>query len=179
MSCFRNDNGQNVEMEVDPSGAGVVMDFAHRLVHEGKMFEVYVEDLDLDNNEIVNVLGITVEKSCHLVFDIEVVGGNVRFQGFEATVISANGTEVLEQPMNRIIDGRSVTRFYAGPTITADGTKFIDKIAFGTAQGASKLGTVVREGVERILKPSTKYLFRMTGLADNIQAKVTVQYYEV
>jgi len=176
---FRNSLYKPTEMLVDYTGAGVTMDIIHKLVHLGNMHEMYYEDLDLDNNETVSGTITTGSKTVHLVFDIEVYGGRVVFEVYEGATVSAVGTEVPSVAFNRDNVQTPDVKFYSAPTVTNDGTLIVKKSIFASTDKKVSLLTNTREGIERIFKANTIYLFKIIGTTDNTLFSFDVQFYEV
>jgi hypothetical protein len=67
---------------------------------------------------------------------------------------------------------------YKNPTVTNLGDKFVARRVLASSQGSSRISSSLRSGVERELKPYTKYLVRVTSLADNVIAVLDGIFYE-
>ena len=100
---------------------------------------------------------------------------------YEAPTITANGTAIAAYNLSRIIPTAAVSTLSSGPTVTATGTQISAKtFAIGsTGVGNSSLGTYAVSGSERVLKPQTSYLLRITNTGpDTCSISAYISWYE-
>jgi hypothetical protein len=166
-------------MKTDTSGAIATVEWGHHMSHMGRMFEFFIEDTDMDNAEVKNILIVTGEKSPHLTIEIEALGGQVAVALFEDTATSNNGTEQNVFAINRVSVKTPFAKVFVDPTITSDGTALPVRRILGFAQGSSKINSAIKFGAERIWKPNSKYLIRLTSAADNVAITIASDFYEV
>jgi len=148
------------------TGLRSASDFCFNVVH------------DIAKDAVVDVRFLTGDLAVEFlsaVFDIN--QELVIFEVFEDTIYSAPGTinPNIGCQMNRMSSRQTELEFYEAPTITSDGTLFMRQDVLGVAgQNVSKPGFgsgVV--GAERILKPNTEHLFRITN-SSALTSKVVV-----
>ena len=133
-------------------------------VHEGVAFRKWAIFSAVGNNASSEVLIVTGAKSLHLKTQFSQEG---TFQGFiyEDTTTSADGTSLgAPTNFNRTFGGASLTTTTHTPTITDDGTLLCSvKVAGGSV--GQPIGASVKDDIEWVFKPESKYLFRMTNLS--------------
>lgn len=103
-------------------------------------------------------------------------GTKITAQVFEApTVTGGTGTTVVVYNLNRISPAATTVSALLGQTVTNNGTKVgADTVAYGgSGVGQSVVSTFAAQGAERILKPNTKYLLRITN-GDAAAQKIAV-----
>lgn len=174
MTGFRNDLNQNVEAIIDESGILCTMDHAHYKVHNGELYEIHYESINLDTATPLTILIQTGSKTVHLFYELAVLGARVDFQIFRGPTITAESEddEIIPSNLNEKLAGSAValtSKFYATFTATADGTEITQakKLLLGFAGGVSRVNATVRQSAERVLAANTKYLLRATSAADN------------
>ena len=168
----------NEKLSEDPTvDALVTIDTSHHEIHEGEMFS-YTEVNDLSNGAIRNILIVTAAKQDHLFITIT-SESECGFKFYEAATASNNGTGVSDYNRNRPLAATlaPVTLLFHTPTVAggAEGT-----LLFSTHWGSGKgVGGQGRTYEEWILKPSTKYLLRITNeTASANQVAIDLQWYE-
>jgi hypothetical protein len=148
----------------------------HIRVHHGKHFTISHSNKTLAAGEVLTVQLTTGEKECHAVVDYGLNSiGSIEL--LEAPTTSS-GTALTAINNNRVSSNVTTATIVHTPTVTADGTLLELKLIEGTG-GGQAIGSSGGSRIEFILKPSTKYLVRMTN--DNNAASrawVNVSWYE-
>ena len=160
------------------NGEGVTIDYIAHNCHRGKLRAFYTEDIGLDTGETLDIL---LEVGCyplHIVLGLEVLGGQCTADIHEGIEVSANGELLRTSRFNRIVKNDVCSKVYKNPTVTNLGDKFVARRVLASSQGSSRISSSLRSGVERELKPYTKYLVRVTSLADNVIAVLDGIFYE-
>lgn len=104
-------------------------------------------------------------------------GAGITINVYEAPTTSA-GTAGTVYNLNRRNPIAATASYKTAPTVTAAGTQ-VGATTYGlggTGAGPSSVSAFVTPGVERVLKPSTKYLLRITNndaAAQRIAAYIT------
>ena len=92
-------------------------------------------------------------------------GAGVLLEIFEDATYSDIGVPVPSYNLSRIVNTSPEAVFYSGATITTEGvTAFPPEYLIGNESNQGKGGTNHITGRERILKPNTTYMFRVTSL---------------
>jgi hypothetical protein len=174
MTGFKNKLDQNVEAHVDVSGFLGQIEYAHARVHEGVLYEVHWESLDLDIASPKTVLIQTGSKTVHLFYELASIGARVQFQLFEGPTITAESEsgEIIPANLNRDLAAAAVAlgvKFYGTFTATNDGTEIAGakRQILGSSGGVSRVNASSRQSAERVLKANTKYLLRATSAAND------------
>jgi len=165
---------------VDSKRKGIVtIEVPHDATHDGIMFEasyIFTQVASAANADILVMAG--ANKELHAVFHI-VSGGQALIYLYESPTITAAGTALAINDMNRVTRNTSDARAYQGPTIGAVGTGLSQSMVEGGTTG-SKVGGQVRWGSEWILKKSTNYLVRATNNTAQAQnMSIQMEFYEV
>lgn len=151
---------------------------ANELQHATHKGNAYGFDVDgtVGATSSLYFLGITGAKQIH--FDHihgDFQKGGIRIWLYEAPTTTANGTP--ESPINLNFSSSNISQLslYSAPTITSNGTKKATHYFPLTGSGAniSPASDVVAGG--RVLKPNTKYLFRIENL-DNATCTFGVNF---
>jgi len=165
--------------EVDDTigaNALVFIDTIHNRIHRGQFFSLDNFNSALANSGTIDVL-VKVTTGVH-VRAIASAGGDARFQLFEGTTVSANGTPATPVNRNRFSALTAVTQFFTGPTITADGTALLDTLLPGGTGGIFSGGGGGQTFEEFVLAPGN-YLLRLTNISGSTQpANVQIDFYE-
>jgi len=175
------DGGDNSgRANVDSKRHGLVgIDTAHEAVHDGVMFEasyIFVSVAGSANADILVIVGS--KKELHVTFHIVSAGQGLIYL-YESPTITANGTALTINDMNRVTKNTSDASAFYTPTVGATGTVLSQSIVEG-GTGGNKIGGQVRWGTEWILKKSTEYLIRVTNnTAQTQNMSIQVEFYEV
>ena len=169
------------------TGALAIVDYPHHEVHEGEAYELSAIDVDLDTADKLTIAFKTPDttKWLHCV----VLASNSSASKLEVlrgpTITNGTGSDMV--PYNRNHNSQNTSGVssikatpVAGqatltPTITVDGTAVHTQV-LGTGKDKGSSGS--RGDEERVLAQNTVYAFRITGLADNGLASLSVSYYE-
>lgn len=168
----------SVLAEIDNVGPWLVtVDSAHHEVHEGEMFSAWYYNASVANNGTAMLL-ISVGAGIypHATFAAS-CGEAYIFEVFEGTTTSAAGTAVTNINTNRNslkVSGLTVTHT---PTVTAAGTAIACPVVVGSASGNGNQTATSRAVLERVLKPSTVYLARVTSHSELNPCAVEVTWY--
>ena len=146
-----------------------VTDSMHRAAHDGFVYHTSGKVLAMIADEVDDFLiDVPAFTFPHFQrFRVIVGRGDIDMVVYEDTLTSNDGTDVGCQNTNRNADCVSGSTIYSSPTITDVGTlihtAWIPPTSAG--QGVSGATGIAGEtnGEEWILKPSTKYLIRMTN----------------
>lgn len=159
----------------------------HEYIHDGKTFTAYHNDASLANGSSINIYFETSATSgeCpHIIFDIH-GSGDYDFDVLEGPTVTSNtGTQIDLFNKNRqsantsnVSDNSTspvLNKATSDVTITDDGTVLLlDYISLG-----HKMGGSIGFDREFILKPSTKYVFRLTSRGVAISAHINLDWYE-
>ena len=166
--------GKNFDEDV---GALNVIDAVHREVHEGHVFTAE-HSANVANGNSLEILITTGTKQAHAAFSIA-AGGQVTVYFFEATSKTA-GTGITPRNHNRNkSDNTNVTVAHT-PGGAGDGTAIVNgRLLPGGATQQTRIGATARSNLELILRPSTKYLLRVTNTSGSaIDINPVFVYYE-
>ena len=147
--------------------ARTVVDHEHRMIHDGFAFHITHRVASLANGAALEgLISVPADSFPHLTGMLFTFGaGDVDIETFEGTTTSADGTAVTTFNRNRNSSITPAISVFHTPTITADGTQIHDRLVPPTGNGVGNREGVVSPnlGEEWILKPSTKYLVRVTN----------------
>ena len=172
---------QRAASEETAGGATVVIDFAHKEVHEGEMwFTSYKspEGVDVADDGTVKILiKVGANAFAHFVFGVA-AGGDSEIEFFEAPSVAADGNNLPVWNMKRSDVAVPNTTAWQGPTINSNGDRLINTfVPGGTKQQAH--GAVERVGTEWILNEDTNYLLIFTNRAGSGKPmSVALQWYD-
>jgi hypothetical protein len=160
------------------SGALVMIDYEHSRVHEHQMFSLSLVNEALVDDAAINfVITTGATKELHLIPAFS-VGGDARVIVSEAPTTSG-GSAATPRNMYRPATETAEFTVVSGATISNVGTLLWDAIIPG-GTGPGSAGAHVRPGTEWVLKKSTKYLIRLTNIANTTQpASLNMEGYEV
>jgi hypothetical protein len=157
----------------------VNMDDKHYLVHEGRLFSLSYESLDLDIATPQKLLFRIGSRDLHYVSVLGALGGSVKLELYRSPTVTAAGTEIAGYNNNEDSSNTISAKGYHTPTTTANGTLCAPpRRALGSAQGASSSGSSLSGGSERILKANTDYLVIITTDTDNTKYTYYLEGYE-
>lgn len=174
---------------VDPAGAALfpsglftglramtTQSYVEANVKNGLQFEFGTQATTVTAGASLDILFVTGAKPV-IVKDraVSFNGAGVTAIVYEAPTVTANGTALFVGNLSRIAPQATTIAAYQGPTVTSAGTQISAPNAFigSTAQGQSVTGTFATGGAERILKPNTSYLLRITN-NDTSSGKIAV-----
>lgn len=153
---------------INGNGENVTIDSNTYYVHLGLLRGFYNDDDDLDTGQSMDTLICVGSKPLKITLALEAFGGQVLAYIYEGTEVSDCGIQLRTSRFNRIVNSPIESKVFSSPSITNVGDLFVKRRVLAHAQGNSGITTAINAGVERILKPYTKYLLRQTALADNI-----------
>lgn len=172
-----------------PTGTRVSITYPHHEIHEGNMFKIDQNTIDLDdagNNDALHVSFTTPDttKEPHLIY-LLYASGAATFEIVEApTGGVAGGTGVAILNRNRNSDEESTLKNTNDGTLaqyTEDATAPVG----GTVLHHEELGSgknrqagESRDLNEFVLKRNTTYSFRLTSLVGDVTAQMTLNWYE-
>lgn len=170
--------------EVDGAASALVTQgMIHKMVHLGLFYEAnYFAEGIADDGTLEIMAQTAAAQSTHLRFIVS-AGGDAKFQVFEGTSVSGNGTPITPINRNRISSNIAVTSFHRSPTINSagDGTDLTNGGYFipGGSGFFATGGGSASSFQEFILKPSETYLFRLTNIAGTAQPLgMIMEFYE-
>lgn len=152
-----------------------VIDFGHSKIHAGThYFCEHVNSVTGDGTNL-DLLMVTGSAQCHLVYTF-VTNDEFTLAVYEGTTTSANGTARAVYNNNRNSANTPTAARYDGPTITSLGTM----ISASLLSSSHLVGGSANRDNEIILKPNTKYLFRVTKSNEATdQVGTSMSWYEV
>lgn len=174
---------------VDPSGvqsfptglfvglrAMTMQSYVEANVKNGLQFEFGTQATTVATGANLDILFVTGAKPV-IIKDraISFNGAGIAAVVYETPTVSANGTALFVGNLSRIAPQSTTISAYQGPTVSNAGTQISAPNASigSTAQGQSVTGTFSTGGAERILKPNTSYLLRITN-NDTSSCKIAV-----
>lgn len=160
-----------------------VMDHEHRMIHDGMAFHATHRTASLANGgTLEGLIAVPAGAFPHMTGMLFTFGaGDLDIETFEGTTTSADGTAVNSFNRNRNSTNTPNIVLTHTPTITDDGTKIHDRLVPPTGAGVGNQEGVVSPnlGEEWILKPSTKYLVRVTNNSGGaIKVTMEILWYE-
>lgn len=160
------------------TGAWILIDYAHHEIHDGCFF-MYHDVITLANTNSQDYLITTGPESemTHLGHSIEATGP-ITVEVYEATDKNAAGANELTYNRNRTSPKNPQTIIAKGVAGgTTDGTRIV-WFRGGISNNKTTNGTIAGTQNEKILKPNTKYIYRITsGMDDNI-ISIAIDWYE-
>lgn len=162
--------------------AAVIIESDHHEIHEGDTYLVSYKTPDaspLADNGTVSFVITTSSLEIHLVYD-HACGGDSEFELSEAPIVTAaTGTALTPQNKNRNFPNVNVTTVLRDPTITNIGTLLENTFEPG-GTGPQATGGIGGSRNEWILKPTTKYMLRVTNRSGNNQpGSIRVEWYHI
>lgn len=146
---------------LDPSGGVAVNDELQNAIHSGNAYGLDADGTIAATSSLY-FLGITGAKQIHFdVISADFQKGGVRLWLYEAPTVTANGTAQTTANLNFASANVSTMSVFLSPTITANGTKKSSKFFPLTGVGVNVAPRSGDIAGGRILKPNTKYLFRL------------------
>ena len=179
ISGFRSSDSTAQPLRLDKSTNSIqVIDYAHHEIHAGSHFKAGFQDTSMATNDTITLLFVTpnTTKWAHWVLVGQATGSAI-IQIYEDTTTSNDGTAVTRWNRNRNSLTDSTTLVYHTPTVTADGTKIVEKW-IGSEGFKEDTGGEARGDSEFILKQNTKYLIRLTAVSNGIKGAIGGDWYE-
>jgi hypothetical protein len=183
---FREHYADEIMRAMDPfSHALTTLDEIHRLTHDGFVYHTSGKVTGMINANVddflLSVPAVTFPHFQRL--QITAGEGDIDMLVYEGTTTSADGAAVSVFNVNRNSSNTPDTVLTTGPTVTDVGTlihtQWIPPSATGVGQ--SPAGVVGEtNGEEWVLKPSTKYLVRITNNSGStISYRYEMLWYEI
>ena len=158
-----------------------IVSYPHHAVHDGEMYQSSYKSLEgsdvADNASIDILINTGADFIDHVTF-VAAAGGDAELELFEYTEVSAPGTVIASNNMNRNGGKHPSTVVSIGPTIDADGFRFHNSLLPG-GTGGNAAGGIARANTEWNYIPDTNYLARITNRSGNAKPmSVITQWYE-
>lgn len=175
----------NVNHVDDNTGSQVVIEELHHMVHEGFLFHSSGKVTGMVDTNVDDFLFVTAANNYPHVQSLTFSfgSGDIDILVYEGSTASDDGTPetILNTNRNSILTPDLV--FNSAPTITGVGTLIHTGwvVPTSTGTGLSQTGIITEgTGEEWILKPSTKYLVRITNNSgDTISYRWELVFYEI
>lgn len=178
---FRTNPGDEERYKFDRyAHAATMIAETHRMVHDGMFFHFDRRVAGIVNGASSDILlavpaGVFPHLNTTLI-TTDTGGVDVKF--YEGTTTSADGTAVSTFNRNRNSTNTPSTVITHTPTVTGVGTLIHDALIPAPAKDAGLISAAVNE--EWVLKPSTKYLLRVTNNSGgNVEVVFDVAWYEI
>lgn len=165
-------------VDVDSESRGLVeISAVHRWVHRGYMRQAWNYSSALASSAAIELLIITGSWATHTRFSAS-AGGDALLGLFEGSVASSNGTPITPVNRNRNSALAARSTVFKDPTISSTGLQLDSTLLPGGAHGQTGGGGGA-SFEEFILAPLTKYLFRLTNIANGTEpAEIKILFYE-
>jgi len=146
---------------LDPYGALRTVDHIVSGMHGGCLFW-HSSGNSLATGASASLLFITGALDVHMVYNIlKTDNAPVKIEFFEDAVVSANGVQLPAYNKNRKSSVVPQSQVWGGPTIIGAGTLLSTDQIYGANKEASSSGLPA----EWVLKPNSKYIFKVTNNA--------------
>lgn len=165
-------------LEGNDEGA-VVIDYAHKKVHEGDLYLASGYFANIANAGTVKLLLVTGAIPVHLTGQI-LAGGEAYIEFYEGATANPLGTVVTGINLNRGSTNTANLKLYHTPTVAggSEGTKIYDSFA-PAGRGPQAGGGDLRPGSEFLLAVNTTYYMVITNVSGNAKNYgVELEYYE-
>lgn len=161
------------------SGERIRLPWNRHLVHEGLVFFHFGAENIATTGGTREWLVITPNTTTQAHFTFTVMASaTVTVEFFEAPTTTALGSSRNARNLSRQSANTAATVLYAGPTITATGTRLII-YNVGDQRNDSDYGTgILGEGELMILAQDTVYLLRLTAAQDDTNVDVKLAWAE-
>ena len=183
---FREHYADEMQRALDPyAHALTTIDTLHRLTHDGFVYHVSNKVTGMANGNVDDYL-ISIPAGVFPHFQrlqITAGEGNVDMLVYEGTTTSADGTVEGSLNVNRNSTNTASSVLTIAPTVTDEGTlihtQWVPPSASGVGQ--SPQGVIGEtNGEEWVMKPSTKYLIRITNNSGStIDYRYELLWYEI
>ena len=175
---FVHSSGKELEIDyIYP--AGVTIDIEHHMVHESDHY--YVEDYDNEVDILVPKQWLIVVPDTsiriHFFFDAFASGGGL-WELYEDTTVTAGneGTPLTVFNNDRNSNNNCCLSVYSDPTVGVIGIQIHVHLL---PSAGKQEGAISARQQEIILKNNTKYLIQFTPVANNTEAAINLEIYEV
>lgn len=167
------------------SRAITVIQEPHRMSHEGFMYHTSGKVTGMIDANVDDFLFVTPALTFPHLQRLEFTfgAGDIDIVAYEDTTTSADGALVTTHNTNRNSTNTPNLEIYQGPTVTGVGTlihtQWVQPTSTGVGQTANGVSNV-SNGEEWLLKPSTKYLIRVTNNSGaTINYRFEALWYEI
>lgn len=160
--------------DLDPVNHGILPTVSSEIsmVHRGMHFTSTYYNDDIDKNDpkylLVKTSGSRLQT--HITAEI-FTDESVLIQGFEQPTITAYGDLLPITNNNRNIVNASGTKVYQDPTVTNEGSPFMNLMA--------SQGSPAKPPREFVLKQNREYLIKITADKKNTKVILNAMWYEV
>ena len=149
---------------LDPTGSIQTSDEVRNAIHMGDAYSFDIDNVSspLAGSTSMYLMGITGSKQIH--FDSlsgDFQKGGIRITLYEAPTTTANGTPQTSVNMNFASTKTASISIFLTPTITSNGTYKTSHYFPLTGNGVNVSPVQGDIAAGRVLKPNTKYLFRI------------------
>jgi len=155
------------------------LDVVHAQIHKGNVYTAgYLFTAVASAATATFLSSVHAATYRHRIISVAALGNSL-VQFYEGTTTSSDGTALTIFNRNRNSANTSGTTLFYTPSVTADGTELPPDYIFGGSKSKAGGGEGGFDS-EYVLKPSTKYLVRITnqsGAAENIIISPT--WYEI
>lgn len=174
-----NPSGQALEVD-SSAGALIVIDQEHHEIHEGDSYLVSYKSPDAspigDNATLIFVLTTSTER-VHVIYD-HACGGDSEFELYEGCTVTG-GTSMNYRNKNRNFPDGGTETVVRDPTVNSAGVLLENTFSPG-GTGPQAGGGIGGTRNEWVLKPNTKYMFRVTNRSGGAQpVSLRVEGYRV
>ncbi len=156
--------------------AVTIVGSGQRLGHDGFVHHTSGKQTGIANGASVDFLMVTGAAAPHIQrVELNLEAGDIDLVMYEGVTTSDDGGALTQYTTNRNSEHQPDAVTYGGPTITDLGTPFHTLWVPPTSSGVgNSVGVLdVNQGEEWILKPNTKYAFRITNNSGGI---ITLAY---
>jgi hypothetical protein len=157
---------------------GPRIDLPHQRIHEGRYFAVTAIDEKLPAGVPKNFMILSPPvfiSIAHVISIINVTPG-ATFEFFEDTVTLNDGTPLNAFNQDRNNPVAAIGFVFEDPTVTFEGILIFSQIIGSVTEGGTG-GTKNRDEEEFLFKPLTKYLLKITPLANNTFLSIQMRAY--
>ena len=167
------------DADVDLAGSLVNIPIEHHEVHDGKYFTVTDYDNDVDTAAPkywrITAPNTTTRIHCTIVIYVSAAG---LVQFYENPTISGAGTALTAYNNDRNSTNAATATTFKDTTTSGDGT-LLEQAYLGTSNNRTKVGGDARQATEFILKQNEDYVVKFTPAANDAQAVVAIEWYEL
>lgn len=157
-------------------GGNVELDQFEAKMHDGKVFDIHAEKLNLEYTSSYDIYFTPGTKDVVIVFDAAVTGGRTSVVIYEDPTCSA-GTAIT--CYNRARNSSNVCEMVVveNPSVTATGSiPFVKKQIFAEAGiGQTKISSSITPGLKRIFGKNKTYLMRFTNEASGATVLIDME----
>lgn len=161
----------------------IALDYLHYLVHNGQMYHAhrYFEVTQASSQDFFLCTGA---KDTHAIFEVAVSGKAIVYL-YEGVTVNGNTVASINPTYNMERASVNTCLSYCGygtgySTKTEVVLETILLPGGGGPASAAKVGAEARSETEWIMKPSTRYMLRVTNADTNtITSHVAVEFYEL